>query len=359
MSFVGNADGGAERRAPGRYHALDALSGVAAFGVLVTHCMQLALPEGTLNHTPLRILVNGRSFVIFFFVLSGFVLATALWNGSRRDGYWRYAARRFARLYPPYLVAGLMGMLLAAGTGHIDLAGWLHYLAFTGHPSGTAINAPSWSLVYEIRLSLAMPLICFLILSKPRATFWAMIVFFLGVEALFVYLKIGQFPYGSADPVAAAVITARFAVCFAVGAFLAWDYHGKRMFFAALARYPLASFIAAFVLMSVLLDQLSLIAAALLIVLALEWPVFGRVLTMPVLLWLGRISYSLYLTHPMLLDSLKTMLAGIVPAPLIAALAIPLALLLAECFYEFVEKPSIGWARRIGTRTEKQLAPSF
>lgn len=359
MSFFGNGDGGAERRAPDRYHALDALRGVAAFGVLVTHCVQMAFPDGTLNHTPLRIFVNGRSFVIFFFVLSGFVLATALWKNSQRDSYWHYATRRFARLYPPYLVAGLMGMLLAAGTGQVDLAGWLHYLTFTGHPSGTAVNAPSWSLVYEIRLSLAMPLICFLILSKPRATFWAMAVFFLCIEALIVYHRIGQFPYGSADPVAAAVITARFAVCFAVGAFLAWDYHGKRIFFAALARYPLVGFVVALVLMSVLLDQLSLIAAALLIVLALEWPALSKVLTMPVLLWLGRISYSLYLTHLVLLDSLKTMLAGVVPVPLIAAFAFPLALLLAECFYEFVEKPSIGWARRIGTRTAKQLAPSF
>ncbi|UHC18611.1 acyltransferase [Methylobacterium currus] len=358
MVPTGNAGSVAERAEPGRYHALDALRGVAAFGVVVTHSLQMVLPDGTLNHTPLRVLANGRSFVIFFFVLSGFVLATALWNNSRRDSYWRYAARRFARLYPPYLAAGLAGMVLSAGTGHSDPAGWLHYLAFTGHPAGTSVNAPSWSLVYEIRLSLVLPLICFLILHRPRATFWAMVVFLIGVEGLFVALRIGQFPYGSADPVAAAVITARFAGCFAVGAFLAWDHHARRSFFAALSRYPLAAFVVALVLMSVLLDQSSLIAAAVLIVLALDWPVMTRVLSLPVLLWLGRISYSLYLTHLVLLDSLKAMLAGILPVPVIITLALPLALLLAECVYELVEKPAIAWARRIGTGTAKTLAPS-
>ncbi len=358
MVPIGNAGRLAARAEPGRHHALDALRGVAAFGVLVTHSLQMALPEGTLNHTPLRVLVNGRSFVIFFFVLSGFVLATALWNNSRGDSYWRYAARRFARLYPPYLAAGLAGMLLSASTGHSDPAGWLHYLAFTGHPAGTSVNAPSWSLVYEIRLSLVLPLICCLILRRPRAVFWAMIISFLGVEALFVVLRIGQFPYGSADPAAAAVITARFAVCFAVGAFLAWDYHGERSFFTAVSRYPLMTFVVALVLMSVLLDQLSLIAAAFLIVLALEWPVMNRVLTLPVLLWLGRISYSLYLTHLVLLDGVRTMLSGTLPVPVMVTLALPLALVLAAGFYELVEKPSIGWARRIGTRQAVTLAPS-
>ncbi|SFU90408.1 Peptidoglycan/LPS O-acetylase OafA/YrhL, contains acyltransferase and SGNH-hydrolase domains [Methylobacterium sp. 174MFSha1.1] len=358
MAPIGSAGSVAERHEPARYHVLDALRGVAAFGVLVTHCLQMALPDGTLNHTPLRVLANGRSFVIFFFVLSGTVLATALWSGRQRDGYARYAARRFARLYPPYLVAGLGGMLLAAGTGIVDPAGWLHYLAFTGHPAGTSINPPSWSLVYEIRLSLVMPLICFVILRRPRAAFWAMAVLFLGTEAAFVALRIGQFPYGSADPVAAALTTARFAVCFGVGAFLAWDWHGRRTVFTAVARYPLASFVAALVLMSVLLDQLSLIAAILLIVLALEWPVMRRVLMLPVLLWLGRISYSLYLTHVVLLEGLKTGLSGLLPVPVIVALAIPTALLLAEGLYEFVEKPSIAWARRISGRPAETLAPS-
>lgn len=66
-----------------RFHALDSLRGVGAFFVLFIHCLQILhvydiLPDATVGsqlqlsqvflYTPFRVLVNGRSLVMFFFV---------------------------------------------------------------------------------------------------------------------------------------------------------------------------------------------------------------------------------------------------------------------------------------------------
>ena len=86
----------ATQQADARLTELDALRGIAALLVLAHHALQL-LPRvdhpdipgvGFLRYTlteltPLRILETGRGAVLFFFVLSGYVLTRALLrNGS-------------------------------------------------------------------------------------------------------------------------------------------------------------------------------------------------------------------------------------------------------------------------------------
>jgi peptidoglycan/LPS O-acetylase OafA/YrhL len=68
---------------PKRLIELDALRGIAAF-IVVLHHAWLSLPnrpewlQWLLETTPLRPIAMGRQAVLFFFVLSGFVLTRAL-----------------------------------------------------------------------------------------------------------------------------------------------------------------------------------------------------------------------------------------------------------------------------------------
>jgi peptidoglycan/LPS O-acetylase OafA/YrhL len=331
-----------------RYASLDCLRGIAAFGVLLTHSLQRVLPLGTLNHTPFRIFVNGRSFVIFFFVLSGFVLANAIWASGSKRGYWNYVARRLVRLYPPYGVAGLFGLVVGLATGNADvLTALANYAAALGTASGLSINPPSWSLVFELRISLVMPLLCLMIARKPKAALVITAVVFCLAEALIVLRHIGQFPYGAETLADALVISLRFLVCFSIGALLAYDTMGKDVVFRVLNRHKILALLVALVLMSVLLDQASLIASVIIISLALNWTAFKSILEWSVFHWLGRISYSLYLTHFLVLTYLASLFDGILDIRLIVLLAIPTALLVAEVFFEFVERPTIAWSRRI------------
>src|ERR1700674_3918663 len=76
-----------------RYRALDAIRGFAALGVVAHHCFTTlpSLKEAHIvswaRYTPLRLFVMGRPFVIIFFVLSGFVLASSLRDGDSAISY--------------------------------------------------------------------------------------------------------------------------------------------------------------------------------------------------------------------------------------------------------------------------------
>jgi peptidoglycan/LPS O-acetylase OafA/YrhL len=342
-----------------RFPVLDSLRGVAALGVLLTHSFQTVLADGTLNHTPLRMFANGRCFVIFFFVLSGFVLSSAIWNDKGRTGYATYVARRLVRLYPPYVMAGILAVLAIGLTGRPwDLMQPIEYALTLGTTTGIVINQPSWSLVYEIRLSLVMPLFCLLISRSFKAFAWATALLFAAVEIAILALKIGQFPYAVNDVAAAVIVTGRYAVCFAVGALLARCIVQKAQSFAVIGRHPLLALLLTFCLMIVLLDQTSILGAVVIIVLALQWQRLREVMAWRLFVWLGRISYSLYLTHVVVLETIGYLLKGDV-APIVAvAIVIPVALVVGELFYRLVEAPTIVLSRRIGRRPRSAVMTS-
>jgi peptidoglycan/LPS O-acetylase OafA/YrhL len=143
-----------------RFLALDALRGIAAFAVILDH----------VTSTTLRAWLPGRYLAVdFFFVLSGFVLAHAygarLSSGSLTA--LEFMRIRIIRLYPLYLLALCLGLLLPilgalrgweggtlAEVGFIALFG----LAFLPAPSiynwtGQHLypfNGPAWSLFFEL-----------------------------------------------------------------------------------------------------------------------------------------------------------------------------------------------------------------
>ncbi|MCO6184796.1 acyltransferase [Rhizobium sp. L1K21] len=336
-----------------RYDALDALRGVAAVGVLATHSLQLLLADGVLNHTPFRMLANGRSFVIFFFVLSGFVLATSLWNAPQRSSYLTYVLSRTARLYPPYLFAGIAGFLIAALSGHVGLDALLQYAAVTGTESGRALNNPSWSLVYELRLSFLMPMICLVIVRNLKVAIALAVVLFVAEEIALIVTGIGQYAYGGETVLEALITTAHFAISFIVGALLAYDWKNEKLVFVTVSHHPFVAAGVAFITMSLLLDQLSMVGSIMLIALALTWAPFKILLAHPVLQWLGRVSYSLYLTHLLLLTLFGVLLKDAVPAYVPVVFGVPMCFAVAEIFYNSVEKPCIALSRKVRSTTGK------
>ena len=110
---------------PTRLRGIDALRGVAALGVVVYHAVEQGrhvLPSNFLEY-PVRLVQVGSSFgyigVFLFFVISGFCIhlqwARAKAAGTEPDirfaPFWK---RRLRRLYPPYIIALLLYLLLTA-----------------------------------------------------------------------------------------------------------------------------------------------------------------------------------------------------------------------------------------------------
>ncbi|WP_460910054.1 acyltransferase family protein [Paraburkholderia jirisanensis] len=145
-----------------RLPELDSLRALAAIGVIGWHY------TNHFNASPLANIMapfyrHGLLLVDFFFVLSGFVLARTYWTDGRAGAFLINARDRIARIYPLHLA-----MLCVVATLQWVLVNRLHDPAFiytfndkrdfalnllllnrTGLERGFSYNAPSWSISTE------------------------------------------------------------------------------------------------------------------------------------------------------------------------------------------------------------------
>jgi peptidoglycan/LPS O-acetylase OafA/YrhL len=98
---------------------------------------------------------------------------------------------------------------------------------------------------------------------------------------------------------------------------------------------------------------------ALWIVVALQSDVHQRLLTSVVPQWLGRIAYSLYLTHALVIVALVYTLGDVIGAPAAIVVSPLFALAFAEMFYRLVERPAIDAGHRIRLMTAPLTAASY
>jgi peptidoglycan/LPS O-acetylase OafA/YrhL len=159
---VNDASGLAGRREAVRLHELDSLRALAAIGVAARHYC------GHFDVMPLPWLMaplyrNGELLVDFFFVLSGFVLARAYWNDRRSVTFAKNARERIARMYPLHLVtlcavAVMQWMLVNPlnSPPFIYVFNDAYHFALnlflanrTGLERGLSFNGPAWSISTE------------------------------------------------------------------------------------------------------------------------------------------------------------------------------------------------------------------
>jgi len=164
-----------------RLRSIDALRGLAAIGVVLYHTVQRPpnrIPARLLDW-PAYVVQFGSSFgyigVFLFFVISGFCIhlqwARAHAAGEQAEirfgAFWR---RRIRRLYPPYLIALAFYLLLPALINGITLSRFLaydvvmHLLMLHNLDPKTcySINGVFWTLAIEEQLYLAYFLLLFL-----------------------------------------------------------------------------------------------------------------------------------------------------------------------------------------------------
>lgn len=374
-----------------RVPELDALRGIAAFAVLLQHARltfpPVELPDipglgflawTVLHHTPLRAIEAGRPAVMFFFVLSGFVLTLALLRQGS-PGLPVFAAQRSARLLLPVAAAvafsvGLYwlffdpAVLADPELRHHGLGGWeapptaevvLRHLLLWGTDHDFTYVTPLWSLVHEWRISIFLPLVL-LFRGGPRQ------VALLLVIAL-AMMALGATRFDEDRMQLGPTIFHTFAgslyfvLPFAMGAALALlgpprlESRGER----------LAAGVAVLALLSMESDAFVYLGSVALIVLAMAPGRFRSVLRTPPLLWLGRVSFSLYLVHVPVLVACVHALHDSLPLPAVTAIAVVLSLLAAWAMRELAEAPAQRLSRRIGTLagaragTAKPAAPDL
>ncbi len=362
-----------------RFRALDGLRGVAAV-VVVVHHVALAVPSiadaATREHavgsgpwwwysSPLRLVWAGEEAVLLFFVLSGFVLVgPALAPGHR---WWAYYPRRLLRLYLPVWASLLLAVVLVLalprpGAGEIGepLAPWTRAsVSSAPHDAllllGTGgLNAPLWSLRWEVLFSLLLP--AYLLLTRARVR---------GALAAVVVL-VGCVAVGTATGVDAL----RFLPVFGLGVLLYAHRAAVLDVVERLARHSpavwwvLAAGCAVLLTGRWVVDGLPvrsrlleavgsgapIVGGCLAVVLALGWRPARDLLEGRLCQRLGRWSFSLYLVHAPILLALVGSTAGVLRVAVAAVLALVVSVAAAAVFARLVEGPSHRLAQVVGRR---------
>jgi len=163
-----------------RLRSIDALRGIAALGVVFYHAVEQGknvLPNNLFDY-PVRALQFISSFgyigVFLFFVISGFCIhlqwakarATGVEPNVRFAPFWK---RRLRRLYPPYVIALGLFLLVAHSYGELNFTHFffydivMHLLMLHNLDPQTCytINGVFWTLAIEEQLYLAYFLLLF------------------------------------------------------------------------------------------------------------------------------------------------------------------------------------------------------
>jgi peptidoglycan/LPS O-acetylase OafA/YrhL len=377
-------------------HALDALRGIAAVCVMYSHILYVygtkdlwvaSARQGNvvgifLARTPAGIFFAGGEAVILFYILSGFVLSLPL-LAERPQSYGTFAIRRICRIYPPYVVALFVALAVrsivdvapVAGTTSWFSAFWptpptlgtiVGYLSMTGFLSHTKIDFTVWSLVHEMRISLIFPL---LLAATLRSRAWlALSAFFaISLASAFLSTLTSQWPPYAQLTLQTLFQTGNFIWFFVLGIALARHRHRIEAWIASRHRMTLAALL---VLASCLYgvrfifpalgptpeaDFIVGMGAAGFMVLAFGRTFFQRWLTWPPFLFLGKISYSLYLFHPIVLLAFVYGLHDILSPEWILVAIVPASLLAAWAGRRFIEEPSMQLGRALTSNGPNRL----
>jgi peptidoglycan/LPS O-acetylase OafA/YrhL len=344
---------------------IESLRALAALSVLVCHVTLFYIVLGTTNrafaHLSFvdRLLYGGGFGVCLFFALTGYLIfrpfVKRLYAGTAPISVSAYGLNRVLRILPLYVVC-LAVVLAVKGE---PLSTWVRFFTFTQNLSSETagqVNGPAWSLAVELQFYVLLPLFALSLGRFARSIrAAAAIIAALGVASLVARWHLDYAP-DATDPTWHYRLATNF-IFFVPGMLLALFEVGLRgrppRLRGVLANSD-AWLVAGVALWLVVvfggydLDFLICLASFLVIapcVLALrQGPLLATLRFRPLAL-LGVASYSLYLWHVPLLEFVTSAGASPELGPL-AALAIPLALLVAFISYRLIEEPFLRLRRR-------------
>ncbi|MES9783585.1 acyltransferase [Bacillus thuringiensis] len=372
-----------------RYEELDSIRGISSLVVMIGHHLMIfsafqnysyednkPFVVYLLKETPARLIFSsGNESVIIFFVLSGFVLYESIQKNY--SSYGSYLLKRICRIYIPYIVAIIIAIICQATISEYGisyLSEWFNrswtiessssliaqHILLVGKYNTDAYNGVIWSLVHEMRISIIFPLILMICLRKTLRCSLLLLFSFSICSVVILFL------FRPGLTLTSYALTLHYTVLFLLGALVAKYKNNLIVFYSNCTKNTkITWFLFAILLfmyegligeMKVLnnfifRDYVVAISACLFVILSLSISTLSSLLRNKYLLYLGKISYSLYLYHIISLFSLIYMLHEILPLPIILIFSLVFSFILAMLSYIYVEK----FAFRVGKYVTKQV----
>ncbi len=284
-----------------RFNALDGIRGILAIMVMLSHMI-----GSFVGWTSIRPFSGAYLCVVYFFIMSGFVLTYAHSSGS----FFKYLLTRFARLWPLHLISTLLMVLIYyynAKHGYYVSSGdvfstltitknllFLHGMYWNDFQ---LINEPSWSISIEFWCSLLIPLI-FIKLNIFTRTVIASVIF------VFMWSK---FSSGIPPSFLTAVLSMLVgSLCFSItqtSPFLSIIKERFTSLFITVA--VVASIIGVYAMNHSRLDYFLFMVfiPVLFIDYLADEKIIKKIFTSNLFLFLGYISFPLYLLHELIIVS--------------------------------------------------------
>jgi peptidoglycan/LPS O-acetylase OafA/YrhL len=352
-----------------RFTALDSWRGIAACMVVLYHVRVHS------HLSDLQLVQHAYLFVDFFFVLSGFVIAASYQERLAGGfGIGRFMLLRFGRVYPLHLavLAAYLGVELARNPGLAPDASFAlltHLLLIHGIGvfDSQFWNVPSWTISTEFFAYLAFALAVAALGRRVLIVVAAALVLF----PVLIYIGHGNMDargyelmrclYGFAAGVAAWHLFRRFARSLPAGTWAELVATGAVAVFVSVAGFGPLSIAA------------PLVFAATVLVFASQRGAASRVLAWKPFLFIGTVSYSIYMVHIFVARRVVEGLAAAKAAGLRAVdylgvdrwagdamilLCLGLVLLVSALTYRFIEVPARAWFRR-RSATRELRRPAF
>lgn len=349
-----------------RYEYIDALRGIAAILVVIYHSLRAYERNGwptTQLETFIITLCNdwlnfGKMGVAVFFIISGFVIPSSLKSG-RPKPLLVFAISRLARLYPAYWLSLLTAVLVYIWVDGVSLS-----------PATIIANITmlqqflGFENVIDVYWTLQIEIIFYVLcaglfwanqlgdMKKIEMIAWA---FLAAAVALATVRWLSGMKLPVAVPLALFLMFAGYVfrdtlLNGGVGA----AARAKRLGIGFFVMMPLISILAYNVDMGFGERWYSYTFSYLLAFAATTWTIFKVRGRFPILAWCGKVSYSNYLFHYLVIVAFVHLLqaSGVVPfsiAPFLLAIIVT-SLIISGLVYRFVEEPFIQIGRKVSTQ---------
>ena len=353
------------------YISVDILRAIAALGVFYYHTHL-----GTLlaKYSGIKVISYtddfGASYAVpLFFIISGYCIHLSnirYVEQKQQLPLKQYYLKRLRRIYPPYLLALIISIVVNLITGlnyHVTITDVVcHALLLQGFTKSyfNSINVVLWTITIEMAFYLLYPIFYYLRLkySLNKALLIAFIVSTLSIVCISAFSEINL-------PQKLFVLNIWFAWC--CGAWIADNYILNKQVFKH--KLVISTYLLIFVLfilqffihqskLQIITGQLNILiwSGPLLLFLQLE-PWFRKrdLLILRLIVMLGLSSYSLYLFHEPLLSLKNHLVHWLLPAALQPAgvcVGIILIPVITWFSYQYVEKPFITNKRKMQVRDE-------